>query len=84
MFEIIHGRSDHDLCAKDAKIGDATRSPTMNAEDITPSSKFVKSKSPLHIIWLFNKIKAIQQQMHSVTNVYLMHIYFLRRTERLK
>lgn len=47
----MNEKSDHDLCAKDANIGDATRSPTMNADDITPSSKLVKSKSPLHVIY---------------------------------
>lgn len=35
------------LFAKDANIGEATRSPTMNADDKTPSWKLLKLKSPL-------------------------------------
>jgi hypothetical protein len=34
------------LLAKEANIGEATRSPTMKADDRTPSSKLLKLKSP--------------------------------------
>lgn len=37
----------HYLFANDANIGQATRSPTMKAEDKTPSSKSFRLKSPL-------------------------------------
>jgi len=37
----------HYLFANDANIGQATRSPTMKAEDKTPSSKLLRLKSPL-------------------------------------
>lgn len=37
------------LFADDANIGDAIRSPTMNADDKTPSSKLSKLKSPLNL-----------------------------------
>jgi len=36
------------LFAREANIGEATRSPTIKAEDKTPSSKLFKLKSPLH------------------------------------
>ena len=39
--EVIH------LFANDANMGEATRSPTMNADDKTPSWKLLKLKSPL-------------------------------------
>lgn len=36
------------LLAREANIGEATRSPTIKADDKTPSSKLFKLKSPLH------------------------------------
>ena len=39
------------LFDKDANIGEATRSPTINAEDRTPSWKLFKLKSPLQESW---------------------------------
>jgi len=36
------------LLARDANIGEATRSPTIKADDKTPSSKLFNLKSPLH------------------------------------
>lgn len=36
--------------AADANIGDATRSPTIKADDTTPSSKLLRLKVPLHEI----------------------------------
>jgi hypothetical protein len=38
------------LFANDANIGEATRSPTIKADDRTPSSKLLKLNSPLHTI----------------------------------
>lgn len=38
----------HYLFASDANIGEARRSPTMKADDKTPSSKLFKLKSPLY------------------------------------
>jgi hypothetical protein len=46
------------LLARDANIGQATRSPTRKADDKIPSSKLFKLKSPLHI----------RRQMYSVTH----------------
>lgn len=37
---------DH-LFANEAKIGDAIRSPTINEDDNTPSSKLLRLKCPL-------------------------------------
>lgn len=37
------------LFANVANTGEEMRSPTMNADDRTPSSKLLKSKSPLHV-----------------------------------
>lgn len=39
--------SDH-LFANEAKIGDAIRSPTINEDDNTPSSKLLRLKCPLN------------------------------------
>lgn len=44
-------KEDVHLFAKDANIGEATRSPTINAEDRTPSWKLFKLKSPLQESW---------------------------------
>jgi len=42
------GKNNHYLFAREANIGEATRSPTIKADDRTPSSKLFKLKSPLY------------------------------------
>jgi len=57
------GESSPHLLAKEANIGEATRSPTMKADDRTPSSKLLKLKSPLC------KLKQILMFSHNIIDV---------------
>jgi hypothetical protein len=55
-----HAKQDgYYLFANDANMGEATRSPTIKADDRTPSSKLLKWNSPLHTIRNWNKVKEI-------------------------
>ena len=47
IFNKYNNKERANLFARDANINEATNSPTINAEDNTPSSALLRSKSPL-------------------------------------
>lgn len=65
---------DVHLFAKEANIGEATRSPTINAEDRTPSSKLFKSKSPLQATFYTKKPKNKHHTYENSSMLMWLHV----------